>query len=40
MMSIAWPYAEDLTPDSKRGRMEVRPTLSFSDEKKVGDHVH
>ena len=35
-MSIARPHTEDLIPDSKRGRMEVRPTLSFSDEDKVG----
>ncbi|XP_023929365.1 uncharacterized protein LOC112040707 [Quercus suber] len=34
-MSIARPHAEDLTPDSKRGRMEVQSTLSFSDEDKV-----
>ena len=36
VMSIARPHAEDLIPDSKRGRIEVRPTLSFSDEDKVG----
>ena len=36
VMSIARPHAEDLTPNSKRGRMEVRPTLSFSDKDKVG----
>ena len=36
VMSIAQPYAEDLTPDSKRGRMKVRPALSFFDEDKVG----
>ena len=35
-MSIAQPHAEDLTPNSKRGKMEVRPALSFSDEDKVG----
>ena len=35
-MSIAWPHAEDLTLDSKRGRMKVRPALSFFDEDKVG----
>ena len=35
-MSIARPYAEDLTPDSKRGRMKVRPALSFFAEDKVG----
>ena len=36
VMSIARPHAEDLTPNSKRGRMEVRPILSFSDKDKVG----
>ena len=36
VMYIARPHAEDLTPNSKRGRMEVRPTLSFSDKDKVG----
>ncbi|XP_075644357.1 uncharacterized protein LOC142615476 [Castanea sativa] len=36
VMSIARPYAEDLVLDSKRGRMEVRPTLNFSNEDKVG----
>ena len=36
MMSIVRPHAEDLTLDSKRGRMEVRLALSFSDEDKVG----
>jgi len=35
-MSITRPYAEDLTPDSKKGRMKVRPALSFFDEDKVG----
>ena len=35
-MPIARPHAKDLTPDSKWGRMEVQPTLSFSNEDKVG----
>ena len=29
VISIARLHAKDLTPDSKRGRMEVRPTLAF-----------
>ncbi|XP_075636506.1 uncharacterized protein LOC142608699 [Castanea sativa] len=36
VMSIARPHAKDLIPDSKFGRMEVRPALSFSDKDKVG----
>ena len=36
VMSIARSHTEDLTPNSKRGRMDVRPALSFSDEDKVG----
>ena len=36
VMSIARSHVEDLTSDSKRGRMEVQPTLSFSDKDKVG----
>ena len=36
VMSIPWPYSEDLILNSKRGRMEVRLALSFSDEDKVG----
>ena len=36
VVSIARPHAEDLTPNSKRGRMDFRPTLSFSDKYKVG----
>ena len=35
-MSIAKPHAEDSILDPKRGRMEVRPALSFFDEDKVG----
>ena len=34
--SIAWPSVKGSSPDPKRGRMEVWPTLSFSDEEKVG----
>ena len=36
VLSIAQPFAEDLRPNSKRSRTEVRPALSFSDEDKVG----
>ena len=36
VMSITRPHAEDLIPDSKRGRVKVRPALSFFDENKVG----
>ena len=36
VMSIALPSAEGSSPDPKSSRMEVRPTLSFSDEDKVG----
>jgi len=36
MMSVAWPFTEDLPPDLKRIRVEVRLTLSFSDKNKVG----
>ena len=36
VMSIALPSAEGSSPDPKRSRMEVRPTLSFSDKDKVG----
>ena len=36
VMSIAWSHTKDLTPSSKRGRMDVRPALSFSNEDKVG----
>ena len=34
-MSIARLFAEDLIPYSKRGRMEIQPALSFSNEDKV-----
>jgi len=33
---VARPPSEDFDPEPKRGRMEVRPVLSFSDEGKVG----
>ena len=36
VLSIAQPFAEDLRPNSKRSRTEVRPALSFSDKDKVG----
>ena len=36
VLSIAQPFIEDLPPDSKRSRVEVRPALSFSDADKVG----
>ncbi|XP_050242253.1 uncharacterized protein LOC126691236 [Quercus robur] len=36
VMSIERPLAEDLVPDPKRSKAEVRPALSFSDEDKVG----
>ena len=36
VMSVARPLAKDLSPDLKRGRVEVRPALSFSGEDKVG----
>ena len=36
VLSIVQPFIEDLPPDSKRSRVEVRPALSFSDEGKVG----
>ena len=35
-MSIAKPHIEDSIPESKRGRMEVRLVLSFSDKDKIG----
>ena len=36
VLSIAQPFIEDLPPNSKRSKVEVRPALSFSDEDKVG----
>ena len=35
-MSVAQPPAEDSNPELKRGRMEVRLALSFSNKDKVG----
>ena len=35
-MSRARPCSKDSVPKSKRGRMEVRPALSFFDDDKVG----
>ena len=37
-MSIAKPHIEDSIPESKRGRMEVRLVLSFSDKDKIGTY--
>ena len=36
VMSVARPPAEDSNPKPKRARIEIRPTLSFSNEDKVG----
>ena len=36
VISILRPHVEDLIPNSKCGRMEIRLTLSFLDEDKVG----
>ena len=38
VMSIAKPHAEDSIHESNRGRMEVRPALSFFDENKIGTY--
>ena len=35
-MFVAQSLAKDFNLESKRGRMEVRSALSFSDEDKVG----
>ena len=35
-MSIVWPSVDGSSPDPKRSRIEVQPTLSFSNENKVG----
>ena len=35
-MSVAWIKAEDSKSEPKRARMEIQPTLSFSDEDKMG----
>jgi len=37
-MSIAKPNAENSITESKRGRIEVQPALSFSDEDKIGTY--
>ena len=37
VMSIDWPFVEDLIPDPKRSRVKVRLALNFSDEDKVGN---
>ena len=36
VLSITQPFIEDSPSDSKRSRAGVQPTLSFSDEDKVG----
>ena len=36
VMSVAWPPTEDSNSEPKRARVEIRPTLIFSDEDKVG----
>lgn len=36
VMSVVRPPAKNSTYESKRAKMEIRPTLSFSDEDKVG----
>ena len=36
VISVARPPVEDSNPKPKRARIEIRPTLSFSDEDKVG----
>ena len=38
VISIARPNTEDSVLESKRGRLEVRLALSFSDEDKVGTY--
>ena len=35
VISVARPPVEDSNPKPKRARIEIRPTLSFSDEDKV-----
>ena len=35
-MLIARPFTEDLPPNSKKGRVEVQPTLNFFDKDKDG----
>ncbi|XP_030958779.1 uncharacterized protein LOC115980694 [Quercus lobata] len=34
-MSVVWLPIEDLNSEPKRARVEIRPTLSFSDEDKI-----
>ena len=36
MMSVTRLFAEDNNLESKRARMDTQPTLSFSDEDKIG----
>ena len=36
VMSVARPPPEDSNPKPKRARIEIRPSLSFSNEDKVG----
>ena len=36
VMFVARPPAEDSRPEPKRARVETRPTMSFSEEDKVG----
>ena len=36
VMSVAWPPVEDSNSEPKKARVEIRRTLSFSDEDKVG----
>ena len=35
VMSITRPNIEDQVPESKRGRLEIQPTLGFSNEDKI-----
>ena len=36
VMFVARLHADDSNSEPKRARMEIRPTLSFSDEDKIG----
>ena len=36
VMSVAWISVEDINSRPKRGKVEIQPTLSFSDEDKIG----
>ena len=40
VMSIAQPCTEDAIPEFKRERIKTRPTLSFSNDDKVGQFSH